>query len=63
METNIVTIEDVDAPAVLERLAERDVLAGAMTPRTVRLVTHPDVDGDDCRRAAAALQEALAESR
>lgn len=58
-ETNIVTIEDVDAPAVLEALRERGVLAGAIGPRAVRLVTHPDVSADDCRKAAEALRQSL----
>lgn len=58
--TNIVYVEGVDAPAVCATLGEEGVLAGAMDARTVRLVTHPDVSAEDCRRAADALRTALA---
>ncbi len=59
VETNIVTIEDVDAPALVAGLATHGVLAGAMSPRTARLVTHPDVSGKDCERAAEAVRSHL----
>ncbi|WP_205745796.1 GntG family PLP-dependent aldolase [Egibacter rhizosphaerae] len=61
VETNIVCIENVDAAALVEALADRGVRAGALGPSTARLVTHPDVTEDDCRRAAAALKDALAD--
>jgi threonine aldolase len=48
------------APAAVEALRARGVLATAMDARTLRLVTHRDVSRDDCARAAAALAEALA---
>ncbi|CAN5321751.1 GntG family PLP-dependent aldolase [soil metagenome] len=57
--TNIVYVAEVDAPAVCAALREHGVLAGAMDPRTVRLVTHPDVSTADCRRAADALRTVL----
>ena len=57
--TNIVYLEQVDALAVVAGLRAGGVLAGAMDPRTVRLVTHPDVDEAGCRRAASALQRVL----
>ena len=57
--TNIVYIEDVDAAAVVGRLRESGVLAAAMDPRTLRLVTHHDVSTRDCRTAADALRRAL----
>ncbi|MGH8908971.1 MAG: threonine aldolase family protein [Egibacteraceae bacterium] len=60
VQTNIVCLEDVDAPALIAALKARGVLAGAMDRRTVRLVTHPDVSTADCRRAAAALRRVLA---
>lgn len=59
--TNIVMVADVDAPAVVAALRRRSVLAGAMDPRTLRLVTHRDVSREDAEAAAAALAGALAE--
>ena len=59
VQTNIVYVEDVDAAAVVAALRERDVLAGAMDARTLRMVTHPDVSASDCRTAADALRAAL----
>lgn len=61
VETNIVYVEDVDAAAVVTGLGERGVAAGAMDPRTLRLVTHPDVDDAACRTAADALRAVLEE--
>ena len=61
VETNIVCIEDVDAPALVDALAVRGVRAGALSPRTARLVTHAGVSAEDCTRAAAALRDALSE--
>ncbi|MPZ87475.1 MAG: low specificity L-threonine aldolase [Nitriliruptorales bacterium] len=60
VETNIVMLEGVDAAAVVAALRQEGVLAGAMDPRTVRMVTHPDVSGDDAERAAAVLTRVLA---
>ena len=57
--TNIVYVEELDAPAVAERLRERGVLAGAMDARTLRLVTHLDVSAADARRAADVLRRCL----
>lgn len=59
VQTNIVTIEHVDATRVIDELKARGVLAGPMDPRTVRLVTHRDVSRADCERAADALRAAL----
>ena len=60
--TNIVVAEIAgpSAPEVVAALAARGVLANAMDARTLRVVTHHDVSGDDCARAAAILQEVLA---
>jgi threonine aldolase len=60
VETNIVCLEGVDAPVLVADLAERGVRAAALTPRTVRLVTHAGVTTEECRRAAKSLREALA---
>jgi threonine aldolase len=57
--TNIVYIDDVDAASVVAALRGHGVLAGAIHPRTVRMVTHPDVDADDTRRAADILRLVL----
>ena len=59
VQTNIVYVEDVDAPAIVARLREREVLAGAMDARTLRMVTHPDVSAEDCKTAADAIRSAL----
>jgi threonine aldolase len=48
-----------DAPALVRKLREQGVLASAISPRAVRLVTHYDVSREDCRRAAAVLQRLL----
>lgn len=60
VQTNIVSIEGVDAPAVIAALRERGVLAGPMDARTVRLVTHRDVSRAEVAQAADALRAALA---
>lgn len=59
-ETNIVVVEDVDAPALVAELGAAGVLAGSLGPRALRLVTHADVGRDDCRTAAGVLRTALA---
>lgn len=59
--TNIVYLEGVDAAAVVAGLRERNVLAGAMDARTVRLVTHPDVSPAEIGMAADALRRVLAQ--
>ncbi|MGH8886903.1 MAG: threonine aldolase family protein [Egibacteraceae bacterium] len=58
--TNIVYLEDVDAPVVAAALRAEGVLVGRMDQRTVRMVTHPDVSAADCRRAADALRRVFA---
>ncbi len=59
--TNIVvaTLDGDRAPALVEALRARGVLASAMDARTLRLVTHKDVSRSDCERAAELLAEAL----
>ena len=65
VQTNIV-IARFDEPVVASLVAalkERGVLATAMDVRTFRLVTHHDVSGGDCDRAAELLAQALADLR
>lgn len=61
VQTNIVYICEVDASALSAALKEQGVLSGAMDARTLRMVTHPDVNEADCRKAADALRTALGE--
>jgi threonine aldolase len=56
--TNIVCAELSKLPPnLVERLAERGVLSGTIDPRTIRLVTHNDVDDDAIAAAISALDE------
>jgi threonine aldolase len=60
VETNIVFFETtgaVDAPAAVEALLARGVRMGALGPRTVRAVTHLDVDAAGVERALAAARQ------
>jgi threonine aldolase len=60
VETNIVCARAAALPPnLLDRLAERGVLAGTIDSETVRFVTHKDVDDADVARAVGAL-DALA---
>ena len=64
VETNIV-IFDVSrtgktVEAISAGLKERGVLLNGINAREMRAVTHYDVSGDDCTRAAEALEEVLA---
>lgn len=67
VETNIVVFQLADgapdAAAVVTRAGERGVLVFAFGPRTVRAVTHLDVDRDSCLRAAEILAEVAESSR
>lgn len=67
VETNIVVFrlaEDApDAATVVARTGERGVLVFAFGPRTVRAVTHLDVDRDACLRGAEILVEVVESSR
>lgn len=57
--TNIVIVQTAPhaplAPAIVERARMRGVLVFAFGPRTLRIVTHRDVDGELCRTAAEIL--------
>jgi len=59
--TNIVYVRTGTRPAseVVAALAEQGILIGAMGPHLLRLVTHLDVDGAACRRAAELLARTL----
>ncbi len=62
VETNIVifTLKDGgDAPAFVSALKEQGILASAVGPHAVRLVTHFDVSREDCKRAAEVLTRLL----
>jgi threonine aldolase len=61
--TNIVVAElaDRSAPDVAADLARRGLLASVMDARTLRLVTHHDVDAPACARAAEILTEVLSQ--
>jgi threonine aldolase len=60
VQTNIVIFEIVnqlEAPQVTKRLAERQILASGIGPKHIRFVTHMDVSRSDCEQALAAMQE------
>ncbi len=62
VETNIVIFrlkEDGDAAALVHALREQGILASAVGPHAVRLVTHFDVSQADCKRAAEVLTSLL----
>jgi threonine aldolase len=62
VETNIVFFDVVgqqNAATVVARLQECGVRMGAMGPRTIRAVTHLDVDADAVDRAVNAAREVL----
>jgi threonine aldolase len=46
---------------VVARAKEQGVLLYALSARTLRVVTHLDVTGDDCRRAAQILVDVVKE--
>ncbi|MET0916753.1 MAG: beta-eliminating lyase-related protein, partial [Jiangellaceae bacterium] len=63
VETNIVMLEltavRIDARQLVEAARAEGVLAAAVGPQTVRLITHLDVTADDCRKAAETLARLL----
>ncbi len=58
-DTNIVVLDVPDAAAVVAAAREHDVLVSAVGPRTLRMVTHLDVDKAQVDRAAAVLATLL----
>jgi len=57
--TNIVVFGVEDAPGLVAALGEAGVRMGALGPRTVRAVTHLDVDRAAVERAVEAVRDAL----
>jgi threonine aldolase len=55
--TNIVVFSHPDPPRLIAELATRGVLAGAIAPRCMRLVTHADVGDDGIDQACMALAQ------
>ena len=51
---------ELDAPTLSARAREQGVLVNAFGPRTVRAVTHLDVNRAQCERAAQILVALLA---
>jgi threonine aldolase len=60
VETNMVVVDGVPAPAVAEAARAEGVLVGQAGPRRLRLVTHLDVDRAGVERAADVLGRVLA---
>jgi threonine aldolase len=56
--TNIVNFAHAEPDKLLDHLWRDGVLAGTIAPRTVRLVTHHDVDDSGLRRALDSLRRA-----
>ena len=61
VQTNIVifAVSDGNAAGLVAALKERGILASAIGPEHVRLVTHYDVSREDCESCAAVLRELL----
>ncbi len=59
VETNMVVLDDVEAPVVAEAAKAQGVLVSRVSPRRIRLVTHLDVDRAAVDRAADVLAELL----
>ena len=57
--TNMVVVRCESAPSLVEDLRAGGVLAGAVGPQAVRLVTHLDVDDAATAQAAKVLSDAL----
>jgi threonine aldolase len=55
VETNMVVLDDVNAPVLAEAAKGHGVLVSQVSPTRVRLVTHLDVDDAGIDRAAAVL--------
>ena len=61
VETNMVVVDDVPAPAVAEAAKAQGVLVGQVSDRRIRLVTHLDVDDAGIDRAAKVLSQVIAD--
>jgi threonine aldolase len=60
VETNMVVLDDVNAPVLAEAAKAQGVLVSQVSPTRIRLVTHLDVDRAGIDRAADVLTELLA---
>jgi threonine aldolase len=61
VETNMVVVDDVPAPAVAAAAKAQGVLIGQVSDRRIRLVTHLDVDRAGIDRAAKVISQAVAD--
>jgi threonine aldolase len=59
VDTNIVVVDVPDAAAVVGACRSEEVLVSAVGPRSLRIVTHLDVDDADAKNAAAVLATVL----
>lgn len=59
VQTNIVPVVVPDAPRLAAAAREQGVLVSVVGPRTIRLVTHLDVDDAGATRAAGVVRELL----
>lgn len=62
VETNILVFDVRDAARFVAESRSRGVLLNAVGPRTVRAVTHLDVDANACRQAAAIMMDVARET-
>jgi threonine aldolase len=64
VQTNIIVFrladKAPDATTVVEQAKREGVLVSAFGPRTIRVVTHLDVDAEQCERAGKILAKAIA---
>lgn len=67
VKTNIVIFcvqrAGIESYEIARRLKKRGVLANAISPTTIRMVTHRDVDRMGCQVAVRTLEEVLAEEK
>jgi threonine aldolase len=61
VETNMVVVDDVPAPAVAAAAKAQGVLVGQVSDRRIRLVTHLDVDRAGIDRAAKVITQVIAD--
>jgi threonine aldolase len=59
VETNMVVVDDVEAPLVAAAAKAQGVLVGQVSARRIRMVTHLDVDRAGVERAAKVVAEVL----
>jgi threonine aldolase len=61
VETNMImlTLNTMTADVFLKKLAAQNVLALPFNTKTVRIVTHKDIDDNDIERAVTAIRDAV----